>query len=103
MISIAQEGIEISKKITALREADMGRIQSLGKREATSGVRFLQELFKDPITSNGKAATIMQLSRVGAVKLIDRFVNMGILHLRDDTVKYGKTFAYGRYIDIFNG
>lgn len=103
VISIAQEGIEISKKITALREADMGRIQSLGKREATSGVRFLQELFKDPITSNGKAATTMQLSRVGAVKLIDRFVNMGILHLRDDTVKYGKTFAYGRYIDIFNG
>ncbi len=102
VIAIVREGIEISKKITALREGDMRKIQALGKREATSGVKFLQELFKDPLTSNGKAANIMQLSRSGAIKLVDRFVNLGILYLQDETVKYGKTYAYKNYITIFN-
>ncbi|HRP31752.1 MAG TPA: Fic family protein [Agriterribacter sp.] len=102
VIEIAREGIEVSKKITALREEDMRKIQALGKREATSGVKFLQELFKDPLTSNSKAANTMQLSRSGALKLVDRFVKLGILYLQDETVKYGKTYAYRNYITIFN-
>lgn len=80
----------------------MRKIQALGKREATSGVKFLQELFRDPLTSNGKAASTMQLSRSGAIKLVDRFVNLGILYLQNETVKYGKTYAYKNYITIFN-
>ncbi len=102
VIETANQSIEASKKITALREADMRKIQALGKREATSGVKFLQELFKNPITSNAMVVKTMQFGRSGAMKLIERFVGLEILKLLDETVKYGKTYTYKKYIDIFN-
>ena len=101
VIETADQSIETSKKITALREADMRKIQSLGKREATSGVSFLQQLFKNPVVSIGTVARNMNYSRVGASKLIDRFVELGVLTLQNDTAKYGKTYKYKDYIKIF--
>jgi len=102
VIETAKESIDTSKKITALREEDMRKIQALGKREAASGVLFLQYLFKNPITSNSMAVKTMQFSRSGAAKLLARFIELDILKPLDDTAKYGKTFRYKKYIDIFN-
>ncbi len=102
VIETANDGITTSKKIARLREDDMRTLQALGKREATSGVRFLQELFKNPLTSNSLTAKSMGFGRTGALKLIDRFIELDILKLLDENVKYGKTYAYRKYIDIFN-
>ncbi len=102
VIDTAEKSIHTSKKITDLRETDMRKIQSLGKREATSGVAFLQQLFKDPLTSNTLAAKAMGFARTGATKLVERFVELDILKPLDETVKYGKTYAYKNYIDIFS-
>ncbi len=102
VIETANQSIDTSKKITVLRDQDMRKVQALGKREATSGVMFLQELFKNPIVSSSNVAGLMKFSRAGASKLIDRFTELNILQIFDESVKYGKTFIYKKYISIFN-
>ncbi|MBK8723766.1 MAG: Fic family protein [Saprospiraceae bacterium] len=102
VIETANQSINTSKRITELREIDMRKIQSLGKREASSGVLFLQQLFKNPITSNSMAVSTMKFSRPGAAKLIDRFVEMSILKQLNESATYGKTYSYDKYIKIFN-
>lgn len=101
VIETANQSIIASTKINALREEDMRKIQSLGKREATSGVLFLQKLYKSPITSISMTAEAMQFSRKGAQNLIERFVELGILA---PMASAGTTnpYSYKRYIDIFN-
>lgn len=102
VIETANESISTSKKITTLREEDMRKIQALGKREATSGVLFLQHLFKNPIASNAKVAETMHFTRAGASRLIERFVDLGILNQLDENSKWGKTYIYKKYVAIFN-
>jgi Fic family protein len=102
VIETANQSIDTSKKITALRDADMIKLQGLGKREATSGVTFLQELFKTPIVTSGTVMNAMHFTRVGAAKLIERFVQLEILKLKDESVKYGKSYIYDNYVKIFN-
>lgn len=102
VIETAEQSIETSKKISILREEDMRKIQSLGKREATSGISFLQNLFKNPITNPSAIIGTMKFSRSGAVKLIDRFIDLEILKPFDESVKYGKTYIYQKYVSIFN-
>lgn len=102
VIETAKQSIDTSAKITALREDDMRKIQSLGKREATSGVEFLQLLFKNPLVTASMIASAMGFSRVGASKLIDRFVELEILKPIDVNAKYGRTYYYKKYVDLFN-
>lgn len=101
IIETSNQSIEMSKQITALREADMRKIQALGKREAGSGVSFLQILFTDPIINISTAAQKMKFTRVGAGKLIDRFVELKILEPLNENAKWGKSFIYRNYIHIF--
>lgn len=101
IIETANESIITSKKITALRENDMRKIQSLGKREATSGVLFLQQLFKTPIATSTMVSNTMGFTRAGAGKLIERFIDLDILKPLDETSKWGKTYIYKNYVNIF--
>ncbi len=102
VIETANQSIETSKKITNLREADMRKIQALGKREASSGVKFLKNLFTNPISSTSTVVNSMSFTRAGAGKLIDRFISLGILEPFDENKKYGKIYVYKKYLDIFN-
>lgn len=101
VIATANQSIGASKNINVLREEDMRKLQSLGKREATSGIRYLQELFKSPITSISLVAKQLNFSRSGAQKLIERFVELDILVPMPSG---GNThlYSYNRYVDIFN-
>ena len=101
IIETAKESIDVSGKINKLREKDMEKIQALGKREAASGVLLLQQLFKTPVVTAGTVAAHTGFSRLGAQKVIDRFIAMEILKLKDETVKYGKTYIYYKYVSIF--
>lgn len=102
VIETVNESINTSKKITTLREDEMCKIQALGKREATSGVLFLQHLFKNPITSNAKVAEVMHFTRAGSGKLIERFVDLDILKQLDENSKWCKTYIYKNYVSIFS-
>jgi len=101
VIETAEQAIETVKKITILREEDIKKIQSLGKTASNSAVVVLPQLFKLPIVDVTKIKEWTGFTRHGAYKVIDRFIDLGILELKDETKKYGKIYIYRRYVDIF--
>lgn len=101
VIETADEAIETVKKITVLREKDMEKIQSLSKTASESAVKILPKLFQMPIINVAKIQEWTNFSRQGAQKVIDRFIKLGILSQKDESQKYGRSFAYKEYLDIF--
>lgn len=104
VIEISKEAIDIVEKITALREKDMAKVQMLGKRASESAMMVLPRLYGQPIVN---VKVIQQWTgfntRAGAQTLIDRFIKIGILSPKDKDKKYGQSYVYGEYLDIFNG
>lgn len=102
VIETANESIEVSKKITALRENDMEKIQALAKRESESGMVVLRKLYAQPIVSAKSVATWTGFTPKGARKVIERFVRLGILQPKEAREGREQTFIYRRYLDIFS-
>ena len=103
VIQIAGEAIDSVDKITTLRDRDMAKIQTLGKRASESAAKVMPNLYALPIVN---VATIQEwtgFSRVGVQKVIDRFIDKGILIPRDKDKKYGQSYVYKEYLDIFVG
>lgn len=80
----------------------MLKIQSLGKQAAESSVMVLLKLYEIPIVNVKTIQKWTGFTRQGAQKVIDRFVTLGILQQKNEQVTYGRSFAYKRYLDIFN-
>jgi Fic family protein len=102
IIETSKEAIETVANINIIRNEDMKKIQSLGKTVSKAGVEILQQLFKLPIVNVSNIQKWTGYTRQGAQKVIDRFVNLKILKLKDDNKVYGRSFIYKRYVDIFN-
>lgn len=104
VVEIATEAIDMIDQITILRERDMIKIQSLGKRASESAIEVLPRLYGQPIVN---VATIQNWTgfntRAGAQKVIDRFIENGILVPKDQDKKYGQSYVYKKYLDIFIG
>jgi len=104
VIEIANEAIETVGKITALREKDMLKIQQLGKRASESAVAVLPKLYGQPIVN---LATVQRWTgfntRAGAQTVINRLIEQGILSPKDKDKKYGQSYVYKEYLDIFVG
>lgn len=103
VIETSEQAIDISKKITKLREADMAKLQALAKRESESGILVLQKLYGQPIVSTKTVMNWAGFSRVGAQKVIDRFIKLGILEAKDEKQSYDRSYHYKKYFDIFMG
>ena len=103
VIEIAHEAIGIVDKITKRREADMQKIQMFGKRATESAVPVLQELYKQPIVNNALVQKWTGFTRAGAQTVINRFIEIEILTQKDKDKKYGQSYGYKEYIDIFVG
>jgi len=101
VIEIAGEAIDIVGKITTLREKDMLRIQTLGKRSSESATLVLPKLYEQPIVNVATIQKWTGFSRVGAQSVINRFIEMGILTPKDKDKKYGQSYIYKKYTDIF--
>ena len=101
IIETADEAIETVKQITILREEDMRKILSLGKTAANNSIKILPKLFQIPIVNVAKVQEWTGFTRQGAHKVIDRFVEIGILKLKDENKRYGRSFVYKKYLDIF--
>ena len=97
---IAAEAIETSKKINTLRQKDVAKIQSLGRR-AKTGAIVLENLYKLPIVSVKKVEEWTQLSRPQANGLVKKLVELGILEQRDKNIEYGREFWYKNYLNLF--
>jgi Fic family protein len=103
VIEIANEAIDIVSKITALRECDMEKIQTLGKRASESAIKVLPKLYGQPIVNNALVQEWTGFTRAGAQIVIDRFLKIGILTPKDEDRKYGQSYVYRKYLDIFIG
>lgn len=101
IVDTSLEAIETVKKINSLREFDMKKIQSLGKTAAESAVEILPQLFKLPIVNVTHIQKLTGFTRQGAQRVIDRFVDLDILKIKDENKTYGRSFIYRKYVDIF--
>ncbi|HEX6977342.1 MAG TPA: Fic family protein [Patescibacteria group bacterium] len=97
---VAKDAIETSKKINALREQDILKIQSL-RQSSEIGMKMLQKLYKLPIVDVNKISEWSGYTRQGADKLIKKLVKIGILEIKDQTKEYGRKYVYKKYLDIF--
>jgi Fic family protein len=101
VIEIASEAIDIVNKITVLREKDMAKIQTLGKRAAESACLVLPRLYGQPIVNIATIQKWTGFSRSGAQRVTDRFIEKGILKPKDEDKKYGQSYVYKEYLEIF--
>lgn len=102
VIEIANEAIDIVSQITALREKDFIKIHKLGTRAAESASLILPKLFGQPIVDVNTIQEWTGFTRAGAQTVIDRFIKIKILQHKNKNVKYGQTYIYKEYVDIFN-
>ena len=101
VIETEEESIEVSKKIRAIRDEDMARIQKLAKRESESGVKVILYLFQNPIVATRHIMEATGFTRAGAKRVIDRFIDLGILIERPSQRGYDKKYIYNRYLNAF--
>jgi len=101
VIEIANEAIDIVGKITQLREKDRQKIQKLGTRASESAAMILPKLYGQPIVNVAVIQKWTGFTRAGAQRVIDRFINMDILVPKDRDKKYGQSYMYKKYLDIF--
>lgn len=97
---IASEAIETSKKINSLRQKDIVKIQSLGRR-TKNGIIVLENLYKLPIITVKKIEEWTKLSRPQANELVQKLVEINILEQKDKKTEYGREFWYKDYVDLF--
>jgi len=81
----------------------MAKIQTLGKRASESAIMVLPRLYGQPIVN----VSTIQMDGIShphrSSKVIDRFIEKGILIPKDKTLKYGQSYVYKQYLDIFVG
>jgi hypothetical protein len=70
-------------------------------KTASESAALLPKLFQLPIVNLAEIQEWTGFTRQGAQKVIDRFVDLGILELMDENKTYGRSFIYRRYVDIF--
>ncbi|MEN9921638.1 MAG: hypothetical protein RLZZ517_616 [Candidatus Parcubacteria bacterium] len=102
VIEIAKEAIEIVEKITILREKDMLKIQKLGKRASESAALVLPKLYAQPIVNAPLVQKWTGFTRAGAQAVIDRFIELDILSVKDEDRKYGQSYIYKKYVVLFS-
>jgi Fic family protein len=101
VIEIANEAIVIVEKITQLREKDCQKIQKLGTRSAEGGAIILINLYGQPIVNVATIQKWTGFTRAGAQRVIDRFIDLKILTPRNKGRKYGQSYIYKDYVNIF--
>ncbi|MDE3045230.1 MAG: Fic family protein [Verrucomicrobiota bacterium] len=102
VIATSHSAIQIASKIVSIREKDMAKLHKLGKTSASTAVDILRNLFKQPIVDVSLIQEWTNMkTRAGAQKVIDRFIDMGILIQRDPDKTYGRTYEYRSYLQLF--
>lgn len=102
VIEIANEAIDIMGEITILRQKDVMKIQRLGKRASESATTVLPKLYGQPIVNVNIIQNWTGFTRAGAQTVINRFIEMEILSPKNKDKKYGQSYMYKEYIELFN-
>lgn len=103
VVETAEEAIMIATEIAVLRDNNLTKIQQFGKRASESALVVLPKLYAQPII-NVKLVTLWTgFTREGAQRIVNRLVEIGILVPKNKDKKYGQSYVYKDYIDIFLG
>ena len=102
VIDTANKSILVSKNIRQLRDDDMLKIQALAKRESESGVLVLSKLYENPIVNTKMVMNWTGFTRAGAQRVIDRFIDLGILKMENVDKNYDRKYVYKKYLDAFS-
>jgi Fic family protein len=103
IIETADSSIKTCANITKLREHDMLKVQMLNRSASKVTVKVLENLYKMPIAGIADITKWTNYTSRGAYKVIDRLLDMGILHpLKSGDNVYAQKWTYKNYIDIFN-
>ena len=62
---------------------------------------ILPKLYGQPIVNVAVIQKWTGFTRAGAQRVIDRFIEMEILVSKDKDKKYGQSYMYKKYLDIF--
>ena len=101
VIAIANEAIDTVGNITLLHEKDMAKIHTFGKRAAESAMMVLPKLYEQPIVNVALVQAMTGFTRQGVQIVLDRFVDKKILYPKNEDLKYGQSYVYREYLDIF--
>lgn len=98
---IADSSIETCAKITALRDRDFAKMQTLGKQSAESTLDVVRKLFGQPIIGVAEILKWTGFSPQGAYNMIERLEDLKILEPLGDA-DYGQKYIYADYYELFD-
>lgn len=99
---VSTEATETARLIIDLRERHHRLIMESFGRTAANGLKVVESLYSNPITSVNAIVDLTGVSFTAANSLMGRFVEKGILTEITGQVRNRK-YRYGAYIDLFAG
>jgi len=98
----ARQAITTVKQITILREKDVLKISEFNKTSSEKALTILQKLFSSPVVTVKLIQKWTKTkTRTGAQNIINKLITANILEIKDENIKYGRTYIYKKYTDIF--
>ena len=62
---------------------------------------ILPKLYAQPIVNVALIKKWTGFTRAGSQRVVERFIEMGILKPKDQDKKYGQSYVYKEYLDLF--
>jgi len=97
---VARSAHEAARQISALFEADLETIKTLGRAASTAGA-VLQVLQQRPVISIGKAAALIETSFPATAKALTHLEELGLIDEVSGKQR-GRVYAYSRYLEILS-
>jgi len=102
IIHTTNSACKIAFQINQIHKKDLEKIAKLGKTASKTAIEVLTNLFQQPIIDVSKIQEWTKIkTRAGSQKIIDRFIDLGILTQRNPSKTYGRTYEYRSYIQAF--
>ena len=97
---VSREASDTARNVMRLREQHRGLIASSLSRGTARGLVLHEKLFKTPYTSIAGVKTMTELSTSNAGKLVNKFVEIGILEELTGR-RRNRAFVYREYLKLF--
>lgn len=97
---VADEAVNTVRQINQLRDKHLPIVAGFGRNRDTA-MTLLKYMYGLPVVSVRTVERVTKLSRTNANHLVTKFVDAGILTQTDNTVEYGRSFAYSDYLAVF--
>lgn len=95
--SVSDESINTAKRIIAMKDHHTNIINQ-NLRNASNGLKLLDQLFEHPIITINKVSALLSISYPTANTLVNQFCELNILE--DPDQQRNKKFTYRQYVDV---